>query len=170
MTSASRRIDSGFSFVELLAYMAIAALLILAAVPQFDSYRARAADTNVQADLRNVAAFAEGLEATGPVERTNTLLSNLGPGQITLTKSAYSTTANVGMALCMNSTDVAVIAESKSGRIFEYSSKGGGVRLSAASAIPENDSCASAGVSGATSTGYTGAYVLRGAEWWSVVR
>lgn len=51
--------DSGFSFVELLAYMAIAALLILSAVPQFNAYRTKATVTNMRADIRNVATAIE---------------------------------------------------------------------------------------------------------------
>ena len=58
MPARGRR-DRGFSFIELLAYMAIAALLVLAAVPQFASYQVRAAVTNMQSDLRNAGAAME---------------------------------------------------------------------------------------------------------------
>ncbi|BDZ52658.1 hypothetical protein GCM10025867_48990 (plasmid) [Frondihabitans sucicola] len=51
--------DRGFSFIELLAYMAIAALLILAAIPQFNAYRDKAAVSNLQSDLRNAATDME---------------------------------------------------------------------------------------------------------------
>jgi len=51
--------DRGFSFIELLAYMAIAALLILAAVPQFSAYRERALVSNLQSDVRNASLNAE---------------------------------------------------------------------------------------------------------------
>jgi len=54
-----QRRDRGFSFIELLAYMAIAALLILAAVPQFSAYRERALISNLQNDVRNAALAAE---------------------------------------------------------------------------------------------------------------
>ena len=51
--------DRGFSFIELLAYMAIAALLVLAAVPQFGNYREKAAITNLMGDLRDAASAME---------------------------------------------------------------------------------------------------------------
>ncbi|BDZ52727.1 hypothetical protein GCM10025867_49680 (plasmid) [Frondihabitans sucicola] len=51
--------DNGFSFIELLAYMAIAALLILAAIPQFNQYRQKAAISNVENDLHNSAMTME---------------------------------------------------------------------------------------------------------------
>lgn len=58
------RPDNGFSFIELLAYMAIAALLILAAIPQFAQYREKANITNLQSDLRNAATAIEGQALT----------------------------------------------------------------------------------------------------------
>jgi len=58
-TRSTRRPDGGFSFIELLAYMAIAALLILAALPQFGNYRTKASTTNLTSDLRNAAAEME---------------------------------------------------------------------------------------------------------------
>jgi len=54
-----QRRDRGFSFIELLAYMAIAALLILAAVPQFSAYRERALISNLQNDVHNASLAAE---------------------------------------------------------------------------------------------------------------
>ena len=58
--SAARKTeDGGFSFIELLAYMAIAALLILAAIPQFNQYRQKAIVSNMQSDARNIAVSIE---------------------------------------------------------------------------------------------------------------
>lgn len=61
MTASRRGLprDSGFSFVELLAYMAIAALLILAAIPQFEHHRTRAYISTMQSDVRALAAGIE---------------------------------------------------------------------------------------------------------------
>lgn len=68
MSSPSKRVDAGFSFIELLAYMAIAALLVLAAVPQFNAYRAKAIDHNTRSDVRNIAAAYEGWAIEHPDE------------------------------------------------------------------------------------------------------
>ena len=54
-----RNLDRGFSFIELLAYMAIAALLILAAIPQFNNYRGAARDATTMSDVKNVATAME---------------------------------------------------------------------------------------------------------------
>jgi len=59
MTPKTLHRDHGFSFIELLAYMAIAALLILAAIPQFGAYRAKAGLATLQSDLHNVALSME---------------------------------------------------------------------------------------------------------------
>lgn len=58
-TFPTRPTDRGFSFIELLAYMAIAALLVLAAIPQFSAYRERALISNLQGDVRNASLSAE---------------------------------------------------------------------------------------------------------------
>jgi len=60
--------DPGFSFVELLAYMAIAALLILAAIPQFSNYRGQARDQETLSDVRNVALAIEAWAIDHPGE------------------------------------------------------------------------------------------------------
>jgi len=60
-----RRDDRGFSFVELLAYIAIAALLILAALPQYSAYRERAALSVLQDDVRSAALAAEASNIDG---------------------------------------------------------------------------------------------------------
>jgi Tfp pilus assembly protein PilE len=61
----ARNSDGGFSFIELLAYMAIAALLILAAIPQFNKYREQATISTMQDDARNFAVEAEAIYTTG---------------------------------------------------------------------------------------------------------
>jgi type IV pilus assembly protein PilA len=61
----ARNSDGGFSFIELLAYMAIAALLILAAIPQFNKYREQASISTMQDDARNFAVAAEAVYTTG---------------------------------------------------------------------------------------------------------
>lgn len=60
--------DRGFSFIELLAYMAIAALLILAAIPQFNNYRGQARDQATMNDVRNVAVAYEAWAVSHPGE------------------------------------------------------------------------------------------------------
>jgi len=61
--------DLGFSFVELLAYIAIAALLILAAIPQFSNFRGQAIDQTTRSDVYNVAAAYEAWAIEHPGER-----------------------------------------------------------------------------------------------------
>ena len=53
------RPDSGFSFIEMLAYMVIAAMLLLAAIPQFDNYRDKARLSVLRDDTHNAAIAAE---------------------------------------------------------------------------------------------------------------
>jgi len=64
MPSPRPRNNGGFSFIELLAYMAIAALLILAAIPQFTSYRTKAVLSTMQGDAVALGQVIEGEFAT----------------------------------------------------------------------------------------------------------
>lgn len=68
--------DRGFSFIELLAYMAIAALLILAAIPQFNNYRGQARDAATVSDVRNVAVALEAWAIDHPGEQFPNIRSN----------------------------------------------------------------------------------------------
>ena len=65
-TDLLRKNDRGFSFIELLAYMAIAALLILAAVPQFNNYRGAARDAATMNDVKNAAIAVEAYAIDHP--------------------------------------------------------------------------------------------------------
>jgi len=132
--------DRGFSFIELLAYMAIAALLILAAVPQFGSFRARAHDTNVQTDLHS---FAKTIEA----QKIDAQAAPTTPAAITdlhwrPTRSAYDLTSNA-VIYCQLGDDYGMIAKSKSGRAWSYTGASGVQRFTAI-AYPSRavDSCA----------------------------
>lgn len=78
-TSPRLRGDRGFSFIELLAYMAIAALLILAAIPQFNNYRGNARDATTMNDVNNAAVAVEAWLIGHPGE-TFPYVTNTWPG------------------------------------------------------------------------------------------
>ncbi|BDZ52793.1 hypothetical protein GCM10025867_50340 (plasmid) [Frondihabitans sucicola] len=81
--------DLGFSFIELLAYIAIAALLILAAVPQFGQYREKARLSVLRDDTHNAALAAEA--ATIGVVSKHT--HGTGPQLVAATIRTVSTSA-----------------------------------------------------------------------------
>lgn len=148
--------DGGFSFIELLAYMAIAALLILAAIPQFNNYRGAARDASTMADVRNVAVAMEAwaIDHPGatfpyvyrnwatPAEAMNldilasqgVTLSD-GTGLIVMDRVAYTYTASSafaqpGQAFCVfayNFNGKKYV--SPSGVRFEYHSGNGGMGI-----------------------------------------
>ncbi|BDZ52613.1 hypothetical protein GCM10025867_48540 (plasmid) [Frondihabitans sucicola] len=89
--------DNGFSFIELLAYMAIAALLILAAIPQFNQYREKAAISNLQSDARNLATTIEADYTTS--------LTYPATGDFGTTTTPGTATVNTGSVQKLSFTD-----------------------------------------------------------------
>jgi len=111
--------DGGFSFIELLAYMAIAALLILAAVPQFSNYRDRAYDHEVMADFDNFMLDNEAYAVDAGAYATS--MDGVGSLGLRPTRAAYRTgTTTNAMLYCgfRGGTDYAILAVSKSNRAF----------------------------------------------------
>ena len=103
--------DLGFSFIELLAYMAIAALLILAAVPQFDNYRGAARDATTMSDVKIVALAMEGWSVDHPGEAFPKIFSNWGTLESEGAMSALGVTLSTGTSLwVMDRTDWAATA------------------------------------------------------------
>jgi len=122
---SQRRIDSGFSFIELLAYIAIAALLILAAIPQFSNYRGHAYDQQVLADLATFQAASESYVIDAGVYANDRAgLNTMG---LMVTRNAYQTSGANGMFYCgfATGTDYAFGVVSKSSRTFLLSATGG---------------------------------------------
>ena len=97
--------DGGFSFIELLAYMAIAALLILAAIPQFNQYRTKAVISNMQSDARNVATTIEAQYTTDLVY----------PAAVTKGTGANATTLTIGVDTQKLSDALTTVAYAKTG-------------------------------------------------------
>jgi len=101
--------------------MAIAALLILAAIPQFGNYRAKAADSVVRDDARNLAVALESYRIDQPeYPRTLEALQEVSQP---FTKHAYWQAGNAAL-LCTWGDRWGFVARSASGATWLTTSDG----------------------------------------------
>jgi prepilin-type N-terminal cleavage/methylation domain-containing protein len=113
------RNQRGFTIVELLVVIVVIAILAAITIVAYNGIQNRAYNTTVQSDLANLAKKVSLINAeTGAYPLT--LDASMG---IKLTRSAYADTNNV--YYCAETTGFAVLAKSKSGTNFTYSSQSG---------------------------------------------
>ncbi|HMH70313.1 MAG TPA: prepilin-type N-terminal cleavage/methylation domain-containing protein [Candidatus Saccharimonadales bacterium] len=117
----------GFTIVELLIVVSVISILAAIAIVSYNGVSQRAQDTSVQADLEGLAGQLEAHRVRStPREfpRTAAVLQTLN---IKAAKGAYKTTIPLNFIYCADSTDTqefALIAESRSGRIFMINQEG----------------------------------------------
>lgn len=117
------RSPRGFTIVELLIVIVVIAILAAIVIVAYAGIQGRAADTAVQADLRNIATLLENYNATNGVYPNNSYAAVDGLGAHA-TQNAYNTSIN-NVILCSTNTDYAVAAVSKSGKAFYRSTIAG---------------------------------------------
>ncbi|ACL42120.1 hypothetical protein Achl_4169 (plasmid) [Pseudarthrobacter chlorophenolicus A6] len=87
--ASKKRRDAGFSLIEIMAGMAIIAILALAILPQFSKYFERAAVQNLSAEVSNAALTVESdFSLTG---KAKYVAANVTASVASVNKSAEST-------------------------------------------------------------------------------
>ena len=141
----------GFTIVELLIVIVVIGILAAITIVAFNGVQNRANDAAVTADMSNVSKQIMQYNAVNGVSpKGATQLATLG---IKISTNAYSRGAFISsswynMLYCWpnaaNPSDIALIAQSKSGSVFE--AKNGSVRKVTYSLGGSLDTCANAGV------------------------
>lgn len=120
----------GFTIVELLIVIVIIGILASLVIVAYNGIQNRANDATVQTDLNNVGKKIKSYIIQNGTSPTGGQLSILG---IKVGKQAYSQGFNNGVSWynflycwpkATSQEDFALIAQSKSGNVFEYNSRG----------------------------------------------
>lgn len=122
-------VQRGFTIVELLIVIVIIGILAALVVVAYNGIQNRAYDTTVRTDLNNVGKKIKLYLIDNGTAPTGAQLSSLG---IKVGKQAYSQGFNNGVSWynflycwpkASSPEDFALIAQSKSGNVFEYNTK-----------------------------------------------
>jgi prepilin-type N-terminal cleavage/methylation domain-containing protein len=127
----TRQKQTGFTIVELLIVIVVIAILAAITVVAYNGIQDRANDAAVQNDLSMIASKLKVYATTdGLYPTSGTDMYNLG---IKVTKSAYGNnfyngTSYYNLVYCWPNSGAidsfALVASSKSGKVFEYTSTG----------------------------------------------
>lgn len=136
---------SGFTIVELLIVVVVIAVLATITIVSYNGITNSTNDSAVQSDLRTISKQFEVLKHKNGVETypysdtASTLRTQLAEYSIAPAKTAY-TGGTVGNFLYVSNKagkEFALIAKSKSGKSYFYSSKTGAVEVYTLSSFPE---------------------------------
>lgn len=136
-----RRFNSGFTLVELLIVIVVIAILAAISVVAYNGIQSRANDSTVRSDIAGMAKRVKLIHAeTGnyPAGGRSTTNGTTWSGQnytfpgftYSLAKQSYGDSPNVlayctGPSIITANPEFRILAKSKSGRFFEYSTMNG---------------------------------------------
>lgn len=128
----NKKSATGFTIVELLIVIVVIGILAAITIVAFNGIQNRGYNSAVQSDLRSLATYIERQK----VLNGEVYPSTLAVADVKVSRNAYSRGYNNGtswfnLLYCRNSIDpnagYALIAESKSGDVFQYSTYSGGL-------------------------------------------
>lgn len=116
----------GFTIVELLIVIVVIGILAAITIVAFNGVQNRANDTAIRSDLKNIASIIEqqnALNSAYPLALTSAM-------DVKATKNSYglghsSSGANYNLLYCRDDVSYGLVAQSRSGAVYEYTSNGG---------------------------------------------
>lgn len=158
--------------MELLIVIVVIGILAAITVVAFNGIQNRGYNAAIQSDLRAIATYVERQKVlNGDTYPTTLAVSDVKPSRSAYSRGYNNTTSWYNLLYCRNSiepnTGFAIIAQSKSGDTFQYSTYAGGLSQSSYNLASSGGSCVAAGTPAVGGTGGTVVQWLYAGDAWN---
>lgn len=155
-------INRGFTVVELIVVIVVIGILATITVVSYSSTQRKAYDTAVQTDLEQMADQFDVFRTRSAADTYPATQADLESLNITITKSAYSTSVAVNVYSCVAADfkSFAIVSQSKSGTIFKITNADDTTTFIPSSSFTLASTCSSLGMNYVLSGWQSGAWRL----------
>lgn len=160
---AKHKQQSGFTIVELLIVIVVIAILAAISIVAYNGIQNRTYDSSIQNDLRQtynkIQLYRVDNSGSNPPATSNTDVNSV----FSVNRRSYASGTN-SLIYCYSDTNFAIVARSKSGNGYYYSSVSGANKFTTWPGDSNLDLCPAAGIVQA-SAGYSARWIYVNGAW-----